>query len=419
MKTDFEQEELPYWLWLVSLPGIGPVKALQMIGFFETPRRIWEAGRRGLADAGIINEDELNTLTSVTYMEKAYKHVETMHKHGIRALTVNNSSYPFGLRRIKAPPIVLFIKGRLSSGAGLGIAVVGSRKATDYGIKAAGVIAESLASAGVIIISGLARGVDSAAHRGALEVGGKTYAVMGCGLDIVYPAENKELYEEIASKGAVISEFLPGTIPQSCNFPMRNRIISGLSSGVVVVEAGRKSGALITADHALEQGKEVFAVPGNIFSKMSEGTNRLISQGAKLTASAADVLDEFGMTYDATGISVIKAGNDREDKNAGCGEEYIEGGGEAGSAAEAESRSGLLNDAAIRCKSNMETDEYLLYRFISDKTVHLDEIAAGCGLEIQDAAAKLFLMEISGLVEQLPGRFYKVNKSCGCVQLIN
>ena len=212
----------------------------------------------------------------------------------VRPILIDDEEYPALLREIYSPPQVLFIKGKMSTFQKPAIAIVGARKCTAYGRQASEKLASELAGLGICVISGGARGIDTAAHRGALQTG-ETIAVFGCGVDVSYPPENRELFSQIESAGALISEYPPGTPPIAGNFPARNRIISGLSKGVLVVEAAEKSGSLITAHLALEQNREVFAIPGGILSPLSRGTNRLIQQGAKLVMEGADLLEEFGL----------------------------------------------------------------------------------------------------------------------------
>lgn len=211
----------------------------------------------------------------------------------IKTLGFQDKDYPVNLRYIYQPPSTIYLRGELLLEDNIAIAIVGSRKATDYGLRNAERLGFELASRGVTVVSGLARGIDTAAHKGALRARGRTIAVLGSGLDVIYPPENKKLAEAITQYGAVISEFTPDAPPTRYNFPQRNRIISGLALGVVIVEAAKRSGSLITADFALEQGREVFALPGEIGSFTSEGTHNLIKQGAKLVQSIDDIIDEL------------------------------------------------------------------------------------------------------------------------------
>lgn len=221
------------------------------------------------------------------------KELSLIEKNKIKTITLLDKEYPAALKSIAAAPLLLYVQGEILAQDCFAIAIVGSRLSSFYGIKTAERLSRELSYRGFTIVSGMARGIDTAAHKGALKSGGRTIAVLGCGLDIVYPRENKKLSDEIIRQGAVISEFPLGTAPEKFNFPIRNRIISGLSLGTVVVEAGKQSGALITANYALDQGKEVFAVPGHIDSPTSQGTHQILKDGAKLAESADDILEEL------------------------------------------------------------------------------------------------------------------------------
>jgi DNA processing protein len=223
--------------------------------------------------------------------------IERINRLGVQFITLDDATYPNDLRRITDPPPVLYIRGKLTEQDNLALAIVGTRRATRYGRDATFTIARQLASRGVTIVSGLALGIDTAAHEGALAGKGRTIAILGCGIDITYPRENSELADKIAQNGAVITEFPLGMPPTGNNFPRRNRILSGLSLGVLVAEAPHQSGALITAESALEQGREVFAIPSNIFNKVGQGCNRLIQEGATLVMDAGDILDALNVAY--------------------------------------------------------------------------------------------------------------------------
>jgi DNA processing protein len=269
------------------------------------------------------------------------------------------------LSAIYDPPPVIFYKGQIKAADKLSIAIVGTRKPSPYGLVVAEKLAKDLSVLGITIISGMARGIDSAAHRGALAEGGRTIAVLGCGPDVVYPKENKKLMDEIINNGAVASEFPPGTQPEAWRFPARNRIISGLSQATLVVEAAERSGALITAGFALEQGRDVMAVPGNVVNPLSRGPHLLIKQGARLVEGAGDVLDELGMEK-------------------------------------------LFHAQAsdVNSKMKMSCEEETLYGLLSLEPASLDELITGSGLLPQKVMAALMYLEIKGLTWQLPGKFY-------------
>jgi len=286
-------DNLKYWVWLSSIEGIGSRRIHNLLQHFGMPKNIWDASEGELAGAPDIGYKLASAVYSPENKKAVDRLLSKIDKEGIRVLTLESPDYPSNLKNIYDPPPVLYLKGSLLPDDTLALGVVGSRTATAYGLKTAQELALGLASRGITVVSGMARGIDTMAHTGALAGGGRTIAVLGSGIDVVYPPENKRLYEKIQKSGAVISEFIPGTKPLAGNFPARNRIISGLSLGVIVVEAAEKSGSLITADFALEQGREVFAVPGNISSGQSVGTNNLIKQGAKIVTRIEDILEEF------------------------------------------------------------------------------------------------------------------------------
>ncbi|WP_371371273.1 DNA-processing protein DprA [Sporomusa aerivorans] len=281
-----------YLAALQMVPGIGSSRIKAMVDYFGGARQAWLADRGDLFLSKCLDNNVCNNLLAQRDKIDIHKLAESFLKKRISLCTLAEDTYPDLLRNTFNPPYILYYRGTLPADNKL-IAIVGSRQATAYGKNAAGMLSSALAEAGIGIISGAARGIDTAAHQGALEHG-YTIAVLGSGVDVAYPPENAKLLASIAENGAVISEYTPGTLAHPAHFPARNRIISGLSQGVIVVEAAEKSGALITADFALEAGRDVFAVPGGIFAIFSKGTNRLIKQGAKLVDSAKDVLEEYG-----------------------------------------------------------------------------------------------------------------------------
>jgi DNA processing protein len=286
------EDERAYWVVLSMATGIGPVRFQRLLEICGGARGAWQASDLELAAAGLERRtaDSLKRLRQRTTPEAVAARLEQLK---IRALTLLDDEYPPRLTQVADPPPVLFVRGRLVPADILAIALVGTRRATSYGRSAADRLSRELSAAGVTVVSGLAKGIDTAAHQAALQAGGRTIAVLGNGLDQVYPPDNTGLARQIVERdaGAVVSEFAPGVPPDAVNFPRRNRIISGLSAATVIVEAGERSGALITADFALEQGREVFAVPGSIFSPMSLGPNELLKQGATPATSATDILN--------------------------------------------------------------------------------------------------------------------------------
>ncbi|MDI3546610.1 MAG: processing protein [Halanaerobiales bacterium] len=280
-----------YWLALSMIEGLGPIRLSKLIQYFGDPFSIWQASERELARVhgigglakGIVEQRQRINIDKL---------LTRLKREEIEFITLADESYPAILKNIYDPPPVLFYKGNFIVGENA-VAIVGSRRSTGYGRKIAEKLAYELASRGITVISGMARGIDTHGHLGALKAKGRTIAVLGSGLDIIYPPENKELFYEIQKRGMVLSEFPPGVEPVPGNFPQRNRIISGLSLGVVVIEASSRSGSLITAGLALEQGRELFAVPGNINRPQSRGTNDLIKKGAKMVTNIDDILEEL------------------------------------------------------------------------------------------------------------------------------
>jgi DNA processing protein len=288
------RDDLKYWVWLSSLSSVPPAGRLKLIEIFGHPEMLWHVKAEHLAAVPFMTKSMFKQLQDESLRQKTQESMEKLQCCGIKALTIKDIDYPQKLKQIFDPPAVLYVRGRIEKEM-VCVAVVGSRKATSYGLNVARELSRQLSEIGLTVVSGMARGIDSCAHKGSKDFKGGTIAVLGCGPDIAYPSENRYLMEQIVQKGAVISEYPPGTRPMPQNFPARNRIISGISEGVVIVEAGVNSGSLITANFALDQGREVFAVPGNIDSINSVGTNKLISEGAKLIASVHDIVSELNL----------------------------------------------------------------------------------------------------------------------------
>lgn len=331
----------------------------ERFGSFEAA---WLAPQEALVERGGVDPQGVAELAARRKGLNLEGEKERMARLGIKYITFEDPDYPELLRQIPDPPPGLFVRGALP-GAALWVAIVGSRRPTPYGLQVAESLARDLARAGVVVVSGMARGIDSAAHRGALSAGGCTVAVLGCGPDVTYPPENRRLMEQIAAAGAVVSEFPPGAAPEPWHFPVRNRLISGLSQATVVVEAGEKSGALITADLALEQGREVMAVPGPVHSPQSRGTHKLLKEGARLVEGASDVLEELG-----------------------AGRLFPPSSGEAIPA--------------------LTPDEETVLKMLSTDPVPVDAIIEGCGLEAHSVLSALMFLEVKGLIRQFPGRLY-------------
>ena len=294
----------------------------------------------------------------------------------IRKIQIGDAEYPSNLKTIHSPPRALYVNGSLKEEDSDAVTIVGSRRATPYGLETAERLAFDIASRGVTVVSGMARGIDSAAHKGALRARGRTIAVMGSGHGHIYPPENKDLYARIADSGAVVSEFENDVAPLPKNFPIRNRIISGLSLGLVVVEAARNSGALITADFALEQGRDVFAVPGKVSSETSGGTNELIKDGAKLIQTADDALEELKLHH----IKNISArdGANMDERIAKKTHAYI--------------------------YNSLTDDERKAYKILSDEPLYIDDIARQSKIAAPKIAKVLLGLEIKKVIKQLPGK---------------
>lgn len=363
-------EKMKYWVWLSSLVKIPPRKRFELLEHFKDPEHIWYAQVNELLDLVFLEKHYIGHLSDIQARKDVERHMDRIIASDMEMITIKDSNYPENLKNIYDPPLVLYTKGSLISNEPQ-LAVIGSRRASRYGLEMAEKISACLSKAGLTITSGMARGIDSKAHIGALDAGGRTIAILGCGVDIAYPAENRDLMKRISSSGTVISEYLPGTPPIANNFPARNRIISGMSMGILIVEASEKSGSLITANFALEQGREVFAIPGNIDSRNSTGTNRLIRDGAKIVLDISDILDELNISYIA---------DNRFYKNK------------------------RINTREL------DIDERNVLKKLQNEPMHIDKIAVVCGMNVNVLSSILVMLELKGLVEQLPGKMYCVLK---------
>src|SRR5215213_11717756 len=368
------------WVELNMTPGIGPRAAAKLLERFGSAEAVYKATRAELEQLRLPPE-AVDTIIARDLLPRAEAEISAVKQLGGDVLLLDDGVYPSSLREIYDPPIVLYVKGAWSDCLDRPcIGVVGSRRCSTYGQNAATMLARDLAERGVTVISGLARGIDAAAHRGALEAGGRTVAVLGTGIDEVYPRDHKKLAAEILERGgALVTQFPLGTPPVAENFPYRNRIISGLSLGVAVVEASENSGSLITARLALEQGREVFAVPGNITSRYSSGTNFLIKgAGAKLVQVWQDVVAEFPPEIAAAILppeSGKKKGAGRSDEPAPPSD---------------------LSDAARAVLRLLTTDE----------PAHVDSLSEATGLAASELSGVLLTLEMRDLVRQLPGRCF-------------
>ena len=284
---------MKYWIWLASVEGLGPVKKLALLNKFKTVKKIYNATEKEILKIDGMSDKIVQNMQKAKDPKLLEKYEKYILKNDIKIINILDDSYPAKLKNIYAPPITIFVKGDISLLNSKSIAIVGSREPSKYGIYVAEKFSTELSKEGITVVSGLAKGIDTFAHIGALSSLGKTIAVLGSGIDVVYPKENAKYYKEISEKGLIISEYIVGTVPESKNFPQRNRIISGLSDGVLVVEARKNSGTMITTDFALEQGKELYVIPGNITSNLSAGTNNLIKEGAKLVTDVCEILEDL------------------------------------------------------------------------------------------------------------------------------
>lgn len=384
--TDQEREA---WLRLafVGLPAGRCQKALAR---WSTPSALLEAARSG-GESRLLATSGITPVTLERLREAADKDLSSaqaaMERCGIRLLLETDDEYPLALRGLPDPPPYLFVRGTIEKRDEVAVAIVGTRHATEYGRGFAFKIAGDLARRGVTVVSGLARGIDSAAHRGSLEAGGRTFAVCGCGLDVVYPSENKSLMEEITGSGATISEFAPTVHPEAWHFPARNRIISGLSAGLIVVEAGERSGALITADFALDQGREIFAVPGNVHKIQSKGPHGLIRQGATLISCVDDVIE--ALNNRALPFVELDEGGKKEVNPQGKLELQTP------------------EVVAPKVRDYLTPTENRVYLTLEVEARHIDDIAQSAEMSAGEVNAALVMLELKGAARRLPGSVFE------------
>jgi len=360
-------EDIFYWLALSLVPGVGSILIKRLLERFKTPEAVFRAPVKELLKieglgGRVAGEIQIGPLERVVKRE-----LSLLKEVGGKIITIKDDDYPKRLKDIYDPPALLYVRGELRSEDELAIAVVGSRKTSPYGRWFTEKIGQDLARHGITVVSGMARGIDSVAHKGSLQGGGRTIAVLGCGVDVIYPSENRNLFNQIIEQGAVLSEFPMGSPPEGGHFPRRNRVISGLSIGVVIVQASAKSGSLITAGYALEQGREVFAVPGNVGAEGSRGTNQLIKEGAKLVESTEDILEEILPQWK------------REKETAPPTE--------------------------IRAP-DLSVEEKTLYRLLGDTPLHIDAIIRETQLDPGKVSSLLLNLELKGLICQWPGKCF-------------
>jgi DNA processing protein len=358
-----------YWVGLNMIKGIGAARLRAMLDFFGDVQSIWNAPADTLRNIGLPTTviENLIKFRSDVCLDEIFERIQ---KQNIQVLIWDDDDYPVRLREINNPPPVLYVRGKISTEDEWSVAVVGTRRISPYGHQVAERIAAKLASSGLTVVSGLALGVDTVAHQTSLSAGGRSLAVLGSGVDRIYPSQNRALADKLIEKGALISDYAPGTPPEANNFPPRNRIISGLSLATVVVEAGLKSGALITANFALEQGREVFAVPGNIFAPQSRGPNRLIQNGAHPLLDPQEILEILDLT-----------------------------------------RVTEQREARVVLPSNAA--EAQVFGILGHEPMHVDDVCAQADLPIDQVIATLAFMELKGMVRQVGGMRYTAIREPG------
>jgi len=342
--------------------GIGSVRLRTLLDAFGDAQQAWTASSQALRQAGLSDKlvENLERLRADVSLEGVWEDIQAQ---GIEVLTWQDDGYPTRLRDLDNAPPVLYLRGAITPDDDWAVAIVGTRRATSYGRQVTERIARELAHNGVTVVSGMARGIDGVAHRAALDAGGRTLAVLGSGVDRIYPPEHRRLAEDIISRGALVSDYPPGTPPDGRNFPPRNRIIAGLSLATVVVEAGRRSGALITSDFALEQGREVFAVPGNVIAPQSRGTNRLIQQGAHPLLDPKEILETLELSM-------------------------------------------LTEQRQARTVLPSNPSEAQVFDVLGYESMHVDEIQVQTGMPIEEVTATLAMMELKGMVRKVGGMRY-------------
>jgi DNA processing protein len=358
-----------YWVGFNKVAGIGSARLRALLDFFGDLEVAWNAGAFDLKQAGLDRRSLENLLKARQAIDLGAE-LERLDKAGVQVLTWEDPDYPPHLRHVYNSPPLLYVRGQIEARDEWAVAVVGTRRLSVYGKETARMMGSGLASAGVTVVSGMARGIDTIAQRSCLDAGGRTIAALGSGVDVIYPRENARLADEIVERGALVSDYPLGTPPEARNFPPRNRIISGLSLGTVVVEAGLGSGALITADFAVEQGRDVFAIPGNVFARASRGTNQLIQQGAKLVTNVADVLEELNLTM-------------------------------------------VSEHAQAKAVIPEDETEALLLGYLSAQPLHIDLLCQTVQLPVAQVSSTLALMELKGMVRQVGGMNYVLAREGG------
>lgn len=358
------QDNSLYWYWLYNIEGIGIKTRMKLLEIYQNPYEIFHHFSSDDISGLSIPKKTVENLINSRNLDIVSKNYSFLEQKGIRIITLADEEYPEKLKNIYDPPGVLYVRGNLPEPTKPSIAIVGARECTNYGKELAMDFASELSKRGIQIISGLAKGIDSFAHQGAYDKVGRTYAVLGCGIDICYPRENINLYMDIIRTGGILSEYPPGYQPIQGNFPMRNRIISGLSDGILLVEARKKSGSLITMDYGLEQGKNIYACPGRITDALSFGTNHTIQMGGKMVLEPDDILEDYGLDDRTTGKNLKK--ND-----------YV-----------------------------LEKEEKIVYDGLSLMPKHMEEIMNETGLKMNQVSEILFQLQLKGIIIQTTGNYF-------------
>ena len=377
-------ENLKYWMALKSIDGIGNASFQPLLEHFGAPDAVFSATAHDLTAISGINKKSAAAIAAFKSWDNIRRQMDTLNKANIKIITYLDECYPPNLLNIYDRPAFLYVLGQLEK-EDIPIAIVGSRHASTYGKYTTERLSRELALKGITIVSGMARGIDSCAHRGALAAQGRTIAVLGSGLDVIYPPENKNIFNDILQNGAVISEYPPGTEPLSYHFPARNRIISGMSYGVLVVEAGEKSGSLITARLAMEQGRDVFAIPGTIDSASSRGTNSLIKQGAKLIDNIDDILEDVLPQLERASVKPPPR-------------------------KEVTVATGVLHTDMESTTDTLSPVDQTIVNILSRGKMHADDIIEDAGLAAAEILSSLITLELKGIVLQHPGKIFSLKK---------
>lgn len=388
------------WLRLALVPGVGTALFIRLLARFRTPTHVFEAPRGMVAD--LVGPKLADRIRQYADTNEAAQQEAAMEEWGATLITMENPRYPLRLAEIYDPPLLLFARGNLPADQEPYVALVGTRRASPYGLRMAEKLARELAVRGITVVSGMAMGIDAAAHRGALEAGGRTVAVLGCGVNVVYPPQNAELMQDIIARGAVVSQFPMDMKPSKGHFPYRNRIISGMSLGTVVIEAPLTSGALITARQAAEQGREVFAVPGQAGTRNAEGPHALIREGAKLVERVEDILVELELPakclHSTRTDAVEQIHTNDQPQSAGVEPATSKSGsGDPEPVPEPAPK----RAPAPQAPSDMEQS---ILAALSPDGSYVDEIATSCRLSVSEALSSLTMLELKGLVRQFSGK---------------